>query len=155
MCMGRKGDVGNMAEKGKGDFLSWKTRWSIEYCELEDVYLKRKSWLFLFFLYNWSWGGRHKLFIHVDICFLSLPVQKKVEKGKKIMILERCKSCLCNISITISVSFFSRYYSSHPCFLLYCSISECCCLVYGLDMCERRRCDSQYRKMLYFCYEIY
>lgn len=22
-------------------------------------------------------------------------------------------------------------------------------------MCARRRCESQYRKMLYFCYEIY
>lgn len=29
-------------------------------------------------------------------------------------------------------------------------------LVYGLDICVRGEdCESQYRKMLYFCYEIY
>lgn len=28
------------------------------------------------------------------------------------------------------------------------------CIWFGY-MCARRRCESQYRKMLYFCYEIY
>lgn len=28
------------------------------------------------------------------------------------------------------------------------------CIWFG-HMCVRRRCESQYRKMLYFCYEIY
>lgn len=77
-CTGRKGDVGNTAEKGKGVFLSWKTWWSIEYCEFEDVHLKRKSSFPCCVQLKLT-----KLFIHMDICFRSLPIQKKREKGEK------------------------------------------------------------------------
>lgn len=149
-CTGRKGDVGNTAEKGKGVFLSWKTWWSIEYCEFEDVHLKRKSSFPCCVQLKLT-----KLFIHMDICFRSLPIQKKREKGEKQWFWRVAEVVFVTSVSQSQCHFFSRYYSCHPCFLLYCSISECCCLVYGLDMCERRRCESQYGKMLYFCYEIY
>lgn len=139
MCMGRKGDVGNTAEKGKGVFLSWKTWYSIEYCEFEDVHLKRKSSLFLSlcttetemedtnYLYTWTFA--FCLFLYR-------------EKGEKQQFWRNAKVVFVTSVSQSQCHFFSRYYSCHPCFLLYCSISECC-LVYGLDMCERRRCESQ------------
>lgn len=78
---GGGGDLGNTAEKGKGVFLSWKTWWSIEYCEFEDVRLKRKSSLFLSlctteaemdtnYLYTWTFAFCRFLY-------------KRKEKGEK------------------------------------------------------------------------
>lgn len=104
--------------------------------------LKEEILSFPCVVYNRNWDGRHKLFIHVDICFLSLPVQKKREKGEKQQFWRNAKVVFVTSVSQSQCHFFSRYYSCHPCFLLYCSISECC-LVYGLDMCERRRCESQ------------
>lgn len=136
---GKKGKVFSFPERLDGvlNIVSWR------------MYTERGNPLFSFrcvqLKLRWE---TQTIYTRGHLLFCLFLYKKKRERGGKTTISERCKRHLCNISITISVSFFfffffSRYYSCHPCFLSYCSISECCRLVYGLDMCERRRCESQ------------
>lgn len=58
------------------------------------------------------------------------------------------------ISITISTSFFVIVVI-HVSYYITVYLNDVkSCLWFGY-MCARRRYESQYRKMLYFCYEIY
>jgi len=99
-------------------------------------------WLCPLALYSKIWKGRHaatyKLFIRVDVCFLSLPVQKK-ERTKRMFVWfwrhAMCGLVLCNNQYhNLNVLFLVVVLSCHPCFLLYYSISEWC-MIYGLDIC--------------------
>ncbi len=61
------------------------------------------------------------------------------------------------ISITISMSFFvvNVILVIHVPYYITVYLNDVkSCMWFGY-MCARRRCESQYRKMLYFCYEIY
>lgn len=63
------------------------------------------------------------------------------------------------ISITISIFFFFFLVNVivviHVSYYITVYLNDVkSCIWFGY-MCARRRCESQYRKMLYFCYEIY
>lgn len=58
--------------------------------------------------------------------------------------LNVCFVFLVNVILIIHVSYYITVYLNY--------VKSCIWFGY---MCARRRCESQYRKMLYFCYEIY
>lgn len=96
---------------------------------------------------------RYLLFIRVNAWELSLPAQK-IERKKKdfamVFGLVLCKQSQCHFLVVVIVVVHVSYYIT-----VYLMMSS---LVYGLDMCVQGgdvRWTSQYRKMLYFCYEIY
>lgn len=141
------------------DWMDYQTLWDLRSRSRGAV------WLCPLVMYSSIWEGRcaatYKLFICVDVHCWSLPVQK-TERNRCFWSFWRHERGPCGqvqlfVTLTISKSFFfSPCYSCHPCFLLYYSIFEWCQVLYmvWIYVCEEK-IVSQYRKMLYFCYEIY
>lgn len=96
----------------------------------------------------------------MDVCFLSLPEQKKEQKIF-LMILETCEEfCVVQLFVTISITISTSLFLVNVIVFIHVSYyitvylnDVKSCIWFGY-MCARRY-ESQYRKMLYFCYEIY
>lgn len=123
-------------------------------------------WLCPLAMYSSIWEGgcaaTYKLFICVDVCFLSLPVQKKERTKQMFEWFWRharvlCGPVLCNHQYhNLNVIFCSRCYSCHPCFLLYYGISEWCQVLYmvWIYVCKEEMWESVQEDALFLLWNI-
>lgn len=117
-----------------------------------QLHLRRKMRLYLPTIYT---CGR----------LLSVSSSTKKEKEQKMLNdfeWETQEVCVVwffvTISITISLSFFflvDVILVIHVSYYITVYLNDVKSCIWFGHMCVRRRCESQYRKMLYFCYEIY
>lgn len=127
-------------------FLEHQTLW-VDRCLLRDLWL----WLCPPAMYSSIWKESSRSSCKLFMCGCLLSIMKEKNKRKMFHHVFAVGLVLCNHQYhNLSVILFS----CQPCFLLYYSISDVqSCIWFGY-MCEEEFL-SQYRKMLYFCYEIY
>lgn len=82
---------------------------------------------------------------------------KMRERGKDLGDMQEFCVAFIIVSVSISVSFFLKtvIHVIHVSYYITVYLNDVKSRIWFGHMCLRRRCENQYRKMLYFCYEIY